>query len=163
MADQPVCKHHQTGYCKYKNQCPKYHSSNLCIENVCKDKSCKDRHPKTCKYFASNNICKRREWCAYTHSVHENQSHNQKLENEVKHLKEDAESLMNHIKQMNQYHQKEIHEIKENYFHLSNNMSEMMAKVMAIELECTKNHDDEHDIEQDTNQDTELMRTENQQ
>ena len=148
--EQPVCKYHQTGYCKYRSQCPKYHSTNICKEMICKDISCRERHPRTCKYFSRNNTCKRGEWCAYAHSVNGNQAHLHNLEIVVKHLKEDVESLTNHIKLINQYHQKEIHEIKEHNLNLSNNMSEIMTKIMSIDIECREKLDDKLHEQQDT-------------
>ena len=37
--------------------------------------------------------------------------------------------------------------MKEHHLNLSNNISEMMAKVMAIDLECSEYHDDDQDSE----------------
>ena len=33
-----VCKHHQTGYCKYGDQCHRPHNNNVCKEKVCTDR-----------------------------------------------------------------------------------------------------------------------------
>ena len=141
--EQPVCKHHQKGYFKHGNQCHQYHSNIICKINVCRDKNCKERHPKTCKYFSRNNTCKRGEWCAYAHNVNGHQTHIQYLEDEVKNLKEIVENLTNHVKLMNQHNKKEMLLMQEQNLYLSNNMSEMIAKVMAIDLECPENQVDQ--------------------
>ena len=47
MTENEVCKHNQTGYCKYRQQCTKEHVNEICNEkHECKDNACKMRHPK---------------------------------------------------------------------------------------------------------------------
>ena len=52
MTENDVCKHNQTGFCKYRQQCTKEHVNEICNEkHECKDKTCTMRHPKRCKIF----------------------------------------------------------------------------------------------------------------
>ena len=64
---QPVCKHFQTGFCKFGERCCKRHVKETCKAKDCK-KTCSLRHPKPCKYFALNKFCKFGEACCYQHS-----------------------------------------------------------------------------------------------
>ena len=66
--DNSVCRHHQTGYCKYESQCEKNHYNNICQVQVCRSRACTDRHPRTCKYFANNGDCRYKDKCAYVHA-----------------------------------------------------------------------------------------------
>ena len=106
--EHPVCKHHQSGYCKYGNQCHKPHNNNICKERVCRDRKCRERHPRACRYFNQNGRCKFTT-CAYDHKepIHENKV--DILEIEIKNLKEQLTEL-------------------------SNNMSKMMAKLVNLEV-----------------------------
>ena len=46
-----VCTHHQRGYCKFQEECQKYHEHEICEVNSCFLKYCRRRYPKLCKYF----------------------------------------------------------------------------------------------------------------
>ena len=105
----PVCKHHQTSYCKYGDQCHNYQNNTTCKERVCRDSTCRERHPKTCKYYTNNNTCSRKEKCAYSHSKNE---------------------INNKIPQL----EIEVVKLKESIIELSNNMSVIMAKLMTLEI-----------------------------
>ena len=109
-----VCKHHQTGYCKYREQCKKYHSSNICKESVCRDLNCWKRHPRSCKYFTFHGKCKYTN-CAYAHNKSEKHRQIDILETEVKELK---------------------HKIAE----LSNTLSDMGTKIEALEVRRERGH-----------------------
>ena len=64
---QPVCKHFQTGFCKFGDGCCKRHVKETCEAKNC-NKKCAFRHPKPCKYFTLNKFCKFGEACCYKHS-----------------------------------------------------------------------------------------------
>ena len=64
-----VCKHYQTGYCKFKEHCQKHHVKDICETENCKSKTCNYRHPKVCKYLTAHNTCKFGEHCAYQHKI----------------------------------------------------------------------------------------------
>ena len=54
----PVCKHFQTGYCKFGRSCKKQHISESCLKADCNSKACLQRHPKQCKFFSQSGFCK---------------------------------------------------------------------------------------------------------
>ena len=52
--DLSVCKHNQTGFCKYRQQCTKEYNNTICKNNLqCFDMTCTMRHPKKCQTFAT--------------------------------------------------------------------------------------------------------------
>ena len=72
-----VCKHNQTGFCKFRQDCKKDHVNETCRNiKICKDTKCTLRHPKTCQTFEVHGKCKYAN-CAYRHLSN---STNQKVE-----------------------------------------------------------------------------------
>ena len=69
-----VCKHFQTGFCKFGEHCRKQHVQEICPTKQCKSKACIQRHPNVCKYFATHNTCKFGEKCAYQHKISKGKS-----------------------------------------------------------------------------------------
>ena len=65
-----VCRHFQTGFCKFGESCKKQHVKENCQTKTCLSKICKFRHPKPCKYFMRNQSCKFGNSCAYEHIEH---------------------------------------------------------------------------------------------
>ena len=63
MKLQKVCKHHNVGYCKYKDTCKFQHPTEDC-ENKCDKISCMKRHRKLCKYGEN---CKHLPNCEFKH------------------------------------------------------------------------------------------------
>ena len=70
----PVCKHFQTGYCKFAEKCKRRHEKEICQATHCSSKTCRKRHPKPCKFFTLNQFCKFGNLCCYKHITAE--SHN---------------------------------------------------------------------------------------
>ena len=64
-----VCKHFQTGYCRFQEHCRKRYVKEICEKENCKTKTCKYRHPTVCKFFTAHNTCKFGEKCAYHHKT----------------------------------------------------------------------------------------------
>ena len=65
-----ICKHNQSGYCKFGQTCSKKHDNRLCeSHDECMVNKCTKRHPKTCKNFKTNGKCRHREKCAYKHEA----------------------------------------------------------------------------------------------
>ena len=64
---EQVCRHFQTGFCKFGEFCRKHHVKVICSKEKCNGKDCNERHPKTCKYFNSNQVCKFGKTCSYLH------------------------------------------------------------------------------------------------
>ena len=141
----PVCKHHQTGYCKYGNQCHKHHNDKICNDRVCRDQNCTARHPKTCKFFARKNQCKLNEKCAYSHHKVKDKKWIQNLENEIKILKEEIVKLSKHTQEMAtklemiQYNEKD--ETKKQQNQNSTNKSDM---IVNQKQDYTKSSESEH-------------------
>ena len=54
--DQPVCKFHQYGYCKFGHKCRKLHTTHTCKQYQFSDKTCVLRHPRKC------NLCFMQFW-----------------------------------------------------------------------------------------------------
>ena len=63
-----VCRHFQTGYCKFREHCKKRHEKVVCPSVHCSVKTCTKRHPKACKFYAINQFCKFGDSCCYKHS-----------------------------------------------------------------------------------------------
>ena len=91
--EEGVCQYNKYGFCKYQNQCSKIHYKENC-DNTCRDvKECPKRHPRPCKIYALNNICRFGGKCSYQH-VHQPESEEsaessrkiQDLENSVKEM-----------------------------------------------------------------------------
>jgi hypothetical protein len=83
-----VCKHFQTGYCKFGSKgCRKQHIEEICSTPKCSSKSCDKRHPKNCKYFSFQQVCKFGDQCLYKHSISSNKSDIDVLIHDVKLLK----------------------------------------------------------------------------
>ena len=83
-----VCKHFQTGYCKFREQCRKQHVTELCGIDNCKSKACTKRHPKVCKFFTAHNMCRYNEKCAYLHTITKEESDTAALLIKVAHLED---------------------------------------------------------------------------
>ena len=91
---QPVCKHFQTGFCKFGEHCCKRHVKETCEAKGCK-KTCSLRHPKPCKYFGLNKFCKFGKACCYKHSVDPIDSH---LHDQVRSLQATVDSMAEALK-----------------------------------------------------------------
>ena len=75
-----VCKHYQTGFCKFGVHCRKHHVIEMCNEEHCDKRTCERRHPNLCKYFSLNHFCKFGEMCSYKHVTSKNSSDTAHLE-----------------------------------------------------------------------------------
>ena len=70
MHDGPkVCRHYQTGFCKFGESCRKQHVKESCQITKCNLKICTKRHPKVCKYFKQQQFCKFGDSCSYRHDL----------------------------------------------------------------------------------------------
>ena len=63
MTIKNLCNIHKYGYCKLKEDCKNYHSTEVCGNKNCGISRCKRRHPRTCKYFESG-YCKFKGSCS---------------------------------------------------------------------------------------------------
>ena len=71
----PICKHFQTGHCKFGGRCKKRHVPENCPKANCVDKACLQRHPKHCRFFSQGRICKFGEFCSYKHATSPSHGH----------------------------------------------------------------------------------------
>ena len=83
---EQVCKHYQTGYCKFGEHCRKHHVNIICKKENCNSKDCIERHPKICKYFTVGNACKFDDSCSYLHVKRNENSDISELTNKVNQL-----------------------------------------------------------------------------
>ena len=90
---QPVCKHFQSGFCKFGDRCRKSHLNEICENPQCDQKTCILRHPKSCKYFSAFSTCKFGDNCAYKH-VSSSQPEFVKINSEINNLKATLENVL---------------------------------------------------------------------
>ena len=67
--DANVCKHFKFGFCKFGERCNKHHLKEICQTEDCNLKTCNKRHPKICKFFSVNQVCKFSDACCYKHKL----------------------------------------------------------------------------------------------
>ena len=103
----PVCKHYQTGFCKFAEKCKWRHKKEICQVTQCSSKECRKRHPKLCKFFALNNFCKFGDLCCYKHIIAE--PHN------TPHLLMTLQTKVDAMEQMIETLQSEIVALKNTY------------------------------------------------
>ena len=103
----PVCKHFQTGFCKFAENCKWRHEKEICQITRCSSKACRKRHPKLCKFFALNNFCKFEDLCCYKHIIAE--PHN------TPHLLTTLQTKVDAMEQMIETLQSEIVALKNTY------------------------------------------------
>ena len=85
------CPYNYSGYCKFKEECRKSHSSSICKKEKC-DKKCPERHPKDCTFKEECRFLEK-DSCAFNHDTqsldkrikdYEKVLAVQKAENEIK-------------------------------------------------------------------------------
>ena len=67
--DTHACKHYKFGFCKLGEKCHKQHLKETCQTEDCNLKTCHKRHPKICKFFSVNQVCKFGDACCYKHKL----------------------------------------------------------------------------------------------
>ena len=67
--DIQICKHFQTGHCKFGGRGKKRHVPENCPKANCVDKTCLQRHLKHCWFFSQSGMCKFGEFCSYKHAT----------------------------------------------------------------------------------------------
>ena len=73
MLNESICKHNQTGFCKFREKCRKTHENEECQnQSDCTIKECTKRHPKVCRTFDRTGKCRLKEDCAYKHEDQNN-------------------------------------------------------------------------------------------
>ena len=82
-----ICKHFQTGYCKFGDKYKKQHVKETCENITCVQSLCRKRHPKACKFFTAQQKCKFNDGCTYKHVISKEESDISLLMNELSSLK----------------------------------------------------------------------------
>ena len=99
---ETICKHNQSGYCKYQSHCKRMHVMDICQNTECDRTTCINRHPIMCKYFFNYGKCKFGSLCAYSHGCSLN------TENIDKKISDLKDAQVKEIAKLN----KEISELK---------------------------------------------------
>ena len=94
-----VCSFHESGHWRYGYHCNKSHTQDTCTSFPCMKEDCHKRHPKLCKYFILSGFCKFHEKCSYLH-ITRNLDLKSQLETEVENLKQEIQSLFNHVSEL---------------------------------------------------------------
>ena len=105
---EQVCSHFKTGFCKFGEFCRKHHVKVICSKEKCNGKDCTERHPKTCKYFKTNQVCKFGMSCSYLHVTLKEGGEIFQLTSKVN----DLESLINSMSQKIDNLTKELEVVK---------------------------------------------------
>ena len=72
--EETICKHNQTGFCKFENNCRNRHVYEICSEdNNCKTKGCPKRHPKLGRNILRDESYRFGKTCAYKHKIENKQ------------------------------------------------------------------------------------------
>ena len=97
-----VCKHYQTGFCKFGAHCQKHHVIEMCNEEHCDKRICVKKHPNICKYFSLNHFCKFGDMCCYKHITSKNNSEtvNLKIKTCIKNMFSQISNLENNIEEL---------------------------------------------------------------
>ena len=89
-----VCRYHQNGFCKYRQQCQNKHVDELCqFKLSCPNKECEKRHPRLCRSFEEFRNCKFVK-CAYAHSQDCGN------DNKINDLEKEVDDLKQHVKNL---------------------------------------------------------------
>ena len=62
-----ICKHVQTGFCKFGDQCQKQYVKETCENIICVQKLCRKIHPKACTFFTAQQKGKFNDDCELKH------------------------------------------------------------------------------------------------
>ena len=109
-SNQPICKHFQSGFCKFGDRCRRPHVNEICESPQCNLSSCFQRHPKLCKYYSTFSTCKFGDNCAYKH-VSFSDTKFTKLQNEIDNLKASLQGVLQSLT----LKEIEIHKLQEKF------------------------------------------------
>ena len=62
------CPHHNTGFCRFREECRYPHYYTICKKTICRNEKCQNRHPKSCRSKENCNFFQRNV-CAYKHDI----------------------------------------------------------------------------------------------
>ena len=130
MEDE-VCQYDKFGFCRFKESCKRKHYSEVCENlSMCINiKKCPKRHPKMCRRFNTDNICRFKEECAYSHKrINANE--------DVNGLKDKVDKLEKMVKELTK--KVEIHNLEQ----MEKVLHALTRKVLSQEkeIEAMKNN-----------------------
>ena len=146
MEDQ-ICQHHKFGYCKFQKQCQKKHLEGQCEAlGACKEiKTCNKRHPKACKRFIHDTLCKFGLDCAYAHIENDNSKleatviyHIANMKAEIIELKEVIQRLVPLDQTVN-----EIEHLKQEINKLKTENADIVNKINILQEDLKSDKEDE--------------------
>ena len=133
----PKCKFHNSGYCKFQEQCRKRHFSAICQITNCKQ-DCQARHPRLCK-MESNCKFFKKGVCAYKHvDAFTYDSKIEDLEKELKCLRNQIKDLAKENKQKQIEIERITSEKSEMLQKLSKENHDLKAHIEVIKNTLTK-------------------------
>ena len=145
-----ICQHHKYGYCKFLSRCQKKHLQGQCDAlGECKElKSCDKRHPKPCRRFTVEKVCKFGVDCAYAHLESETSKLEKTVIDNVGSMKVEIFELKDALQRLapNDEVGSELEKLKKEVVNLKAENSEIICKLKVIEEELksyTTNKSDE--------------------
>jgi hypothetical protein len=143
----PKCKHNDSGYCKYGEECRKRHFKTLCSTANC-DRNCQGRHPRECRNggnckFFSKNIC------AYKHvTLADDCDEVKALKIKLKTLENEKAEVVNKLLEQIDTLVKEIEDLKAGNKMLEANLKRSIALMHEKEFESIDDKDSHKTVEQ---------------
>ena len=128
--ERPICKFNQVGFCKFGEECGKFHENEKCLKTNCNPKKCTKKHPKECRYFSVSRFCKFGSDCAFLHGEKVVKEDVELWIEEVNTLKVEIDVLKNKVKSISSITQEETILMES-------------IKVLKEEIEIIKDHDKE--------------------
>jgi hypothetical protein len=96
--EQTFCKYHNSGHCKFGENCRHYHTKYTCSNIQCDEPSCTNRHPKPCNYFLRFGACKFGSKCSYRHNTNTSDDEFKTLQSEITNIKETLKDVLSALK-----------------------------------------------------------------
>ena len=156
MEDTVICKHNQTGYCKFQETCSKVHENQICNTKGCDLSKCRKRHPKECKYFAVQKFCQFGRSCRFKHTESIESVKVQQLHEDFKKIKAEVDLLKNNlkalagIKQEGKMLTKSVESLKEDIKKIKSENINILKRILNIEEDFENESEDESE-EQEMN------------
>ena len=126
QATENVCKHHNVGYCKYKDKCMFFHATEDC-ENKFKRNKCLKRHRKTCKHGES---CKYKLKCEFRHD----EKTDANVSNQISELKKS----INELSEQNAKNEERILCLEQNVNEIKAGKQQMSDSIKKLSAELNK-------------------------
>ena len=135
------CPHHNTGFCRFREECRYPHYYTICKKTICRNEKCQNRHPKSCRSKENCNFFQRNV-CAYKHDIDVRPSDQyEALQDKVKSLNDEISKLKEELKiKQNEIQEKsiDIFEMKEKLILIQRENDIQKARVNDMEIKITE-------------------------